>query len=300
MDRSRLPGYLAAAFAGALLVALAGGGLVGLGLLSAHAGSAPGTRVSASPGASGLPGPSAVAGGSFAPASPGGSPSAADSVAVLPATAPESLGRADAPVVVEVWADFQCPFCALFTHGLEPTVVREFVLPGTARLVFRDFAFLGPESTTAAVAARCAGEQGAFWRFHDLLFASQNGENQGTFSDAFMAQLASYLQLDAARFATCVKDPAIAQAVTQSRTEGERLGIAGTPSLRLVGPRQTILVGNLPTLPTLATDIDRLAHGLPVATPSPVPPASARPSAGASAAPGASGAARSPEPSASR
>jgi protein-disulfide isomerase len=292
VDRSRLPGYLAAALAGALLVALVGAGLLGLGLLSVHPRTEPDTEALSSPGASAIPG------GSPAPSYPGGSPSAADSVAVLPATAPESLGRADAPVVVEVWADFQCPFCALFTHGLEPTVVREFVLPGTARLVFRDFAFLGPESTTAAVAARCAGEQGAFWRFHDLLFASQNGENQGTFSDSFMAQLAGYLQLDATRFAACVKDPTIAQAVTQSRTEGERLGIVGTPSLRLVGPRQTLLVGSLPTLPTLATDIERLAHGLPVATPTPT--ASARPSAGASANPVASGAAASPAPGASR
>ncbi len=294
MDRSRLPGYLAAALAGALAVVVVGGGLLSLGLLAVQPRS--GTPSSATAGASlGQAAGSAGPGGSTSSSVSSSSP-AASQVSTVPASAPESLGRADAPVVVEVWADFQCPFCGLFTHGLEPTLVREFVLPGTARLVFRDFAFLGAESTTAAVAARCAGQQGAFWRFHDLLFASQNGENQGTFSDALMTQVARYLQLDTAKFDACVKEPAIAQAVADSRAEGERLGIVGTPTLRIVGPRQTLLLGSMPTLPTLATAIDRLAKGLPVPTPAP--------SASTSSAPGASGPsgapASSPAPSASR
>ncbi len=303
MDRSRLPGYLAAGLVGALVVVIAGGALAGAGVLSVRTGSAgsspspalasgapAGSPSSASPGAPG-------AGGSAAP----GASSGAGSVPVLPATAPESAGSASAPVVVEIWADFQCPFCDLFTRVLEPTLLREFVVPGTARLVFRDFAFLGPESLTAAVAARCAGKQGQFWSFHDLLFASQNGENQGTFSDALMTQMARYLQLDATAFETCVKDPSVAAAVEESRTEGEAVGIQGTPSLRIVGPKQTVLLGSMPTIPVLATTIDRMAHGLPAPTPAPAP--SATPGASGSASPVASGsgpAAASVAPSASR
>ncbi len=139
--------------------------------------------------------------------------------------------------MVEGWADFQCPFCGLFTHGLEPTTVREFVPAGTARLVFRAFPFLGPASMTAAVAARCARQQGTFGRFRDLRFASQNGENQGTFNDALMAQLARYLGLDATACSTCVRDPSIARAVDASRAQVEasraqveQLGVAGTPT----------------------------------------------------------------------
>ena len=293
MERSRLPGYLAAALVGALAVVVVGGGLLSAGLLAAR----PASSTSASASAGGSPGPvaaSVVPGGSGAPSS-----SAGTAQAVLPASAPESVGRADAPVVMEVWADFQCPFCGLFAHGLEPTILREFVLPGTARLVFRDFAFLGPESTTAAIAARCAGQQGAFWSFHDVLFASQNGENQGTFSDSLMTQIASYLQLDTTKFEACVKDPAIAQAVEDSRAVGEQLGIKGTPTLRLVGPRQTVLLGSMPTLPNLAGTIERLSKGQPVATPAPSVPAP--PAPGASEAPGASGhSGSSPAPGASR
>ncbi len=284
MDHSRVPGYLAAGLVGALVVLVAGGALAGTGLVTVRTGS-----TGSSPSAAAASGASAGA-PSQASSSPAGAGSAAPGasggpVPVLPATAPESVGSATAPVVVEIWADFQCPFCGLFTHGLEPTLLREFVVPGTARLVFRDFAFLGPESLTASVAARCAGQQGAFWSFHDLLFASQNGENQGTFSDALMTQMARYLQLDVPAFDTCVKDPSVAAAVEQSRAEGEALGIQGTPSLRIVGPKQTVLLGSMPTIPVLAATIDRMAHGLPAPTPAPT----ARPGASGTAAPAASG-----------
>ncbi len=267
MQWGKLRGYVAAAAVGAASVLLVGGALLALGLGAAPTGSpiAQGTAAPTGSGNRAAASGGAISSGSTVP------PGTAHAVATLPASDPQSLGDADAPVVVEVWADFQCPFCGVFTHGLEPTIVREFVLAGTARLVFRDFPFLGPESMTAAVAARCAGQQGAFWRFHDLLFASQNGENQGTFSDALMAQLARYLQLDATAFSSCVRDPGIARAVEASRAEGERLGIAGTPTLRIIGPRQTVQLASLPRLPTLVATIDRLAHGLPAPTPISMP-----------------------------
>ena len=93
-----------------------------------------------------------------------------------------AIGSPDAPVVVEIWEDFQCPACSRFTQTVEPSVVERFVPSGDVRVVYRDFAFLGTESIDAAVAARCAGEQGAFWSYHDWLYANQNGENAGWFS----------------------------------------------------------------------------------------------------------------------
>jgi protein-disulfide isomerase len=285
VERDRLPGYLAAALGGALVLAVLLGlgavlGLVGAGT-NGGAGS-PGGSTAVSQAPAGASGPA-----SALPSAAGAAASAAaaSAVATLPASDPQSIGRADAPVVVEVWADFQCPFCGLYAHGLEPSILRTLVMPGTARLVFRDFAFLGTESTTAAVAARCAGQQGAFWQFHDLLFASQNGENQGTFSDTLMSQMAVYLDLDSAKFAACVKDPAVAAAVTESRVAGQEVGVRGTPTLRIIGPRQTVRLDAMPTLPTLMTTIDRLARGLPPPTPLPTAspaPSASNPGAGAS------------------
>ena len=94
---------------------------------------------------------------------------------------------------------------------------RAFVLPGTVRVIFRDFAFLGQESTDAAVAARCAGRQdpGAYWRYHDLLFAAQQGENQGTFTRANLVTFAGLAALDATSFTACLDDPSVAKAVAR-------------------------------------------------------------------------------------
>jgi protein-disulfide isomerase len=282
MERTRLPGYVAAGLGGALVVAILVGLAAGAGFIAAgtgNAASAPATVASTG----GSAGASAAQS-----AGPVASGNAAASVATLPATDPQSIGRADAPVVVEVWADFQCPYCGLFAHGIEPSVLRAFVVPGTARLVFRDFAFLGAESVTAATAARCAGQQGAFWQFHDLLFASQNGENQGAFSDSLMTQMAAYLDLDATKFAACQADPSVTGALEASRTAGQAAGIKGTPTIRIIGPKQTVRLDTMPTLPVLEATIDRLARGLP--PPTPAPTATPQPSAsGDATAPAASG-----------
>jgi protein-disulfide isomerase len=283
MERTRLPGYVAAGLGGALVVAILVGLAAGTGLIAAG----PGSGGAAPTAATSAGGSAAASGAQSTGARASGDASV---VATLPATDPQSIGRADAPVVVEVWADFQCPYCGLFTHGLEPSVLRTFVVPGTARLVFRDFAFLGAESTTAATAARCAGQQGAFWQFHDLLFASQNGENQGAFSDSLMTQMAAYLDLDATKFAACQADPSVASALEASRTAGQAAGIKGTPTIRIIGPKQTVRLDTMPTLPVLEATIDRLARGLP--PPTPAPTATPAPSAsGGATAPSAASAA---------
>ena len=67
-----------------------------------------------------------------------------------------------------------------------------------------DFAFLGQESFWAANAARCAGEQGKFWEYHDYLYNSQRGENQGAFSKNNLKSFAGALNLDGGKFNACL------------------------------------------------------------------------------------------------
>ena len=91
------------------------------------------------------------------------------------------LGDADAPVAIEVWEDFQCPYCQAFTFQIEPALVERFVGTGQASLTFRQLPFLGEESRWAAVAASLAAEQDLFWPFHDYLFSNLLGENVGSY-----------------------------------------------------------------------------------------------------------------------
>jgi protein-disulfide isomerase len=150
-----------------------------------------------------------------------------------------ALGDADAPVTVEVWADFQCPYCALFTQYVEPQIVSTYVETGKVRLVFRDLAFLGEESRWAAVAARLAEEQDAFWPFHDYLFANQQGENKGSFSLERLREIAGRIGLDRSAFEAGLELQAARQLFAEIRAEFEadatRLGIHSTPTVVVNG-----------------------------------------------------------------
>lgn len=212
-----------------------------------------------------------------APASPGVSPEPSPAArTVLPADG-SSLGLPSALVTIEVWADYQCPYCGLQAHGIEPSIVRDQVATGAARLVFRDFAFLGPESTDAAVAARCAEAQGRFWDYHDLLFASQQGENQGGFARKNLLGLGRFSGLDEAAFTACLDDPSIAKAVADETAEGRGHGIESTPTLRISGPGGTVLLAGVKDAAAITAAVLRAA--VPAASPagSTAPGASATP-----------------------
>jgi protein-disulfide isomerase len=210
---------------------------------------------------------------------PAPSPSPAPNAADGP-----SLGSQSAPVTIGFWADYQCPFCRLEALVFGGSLERAFVLPGVARIVYHDFAFLGQESIDAAVAARCAGNQdpGAYWRYHDLLFASQQGENQGAFARANLVALANIASLDVTTFSACLADPAQAKAVADETAQGKALGVVSTPTLRIVGPGGTrVLTGFSDSWATIRDAVDAVLAPQPSASPGP---------AGGSAAPASSAA----------
>ena len=233
-------------------------------------------------------------------ASPGsGSPGTARPAGAGIAVDGKVMGRADAPVTIEIWSDFQCPFCALFTHTQEPELVRGPVAAGEVRLVYRDYAFLGQESQDAAVAASCAADQDAFWLFADFLYGTQQGENQGRFSAEFLASLAEFIGLDLTKYGSCVADPAKQTEIVASTQEGVKIGIASTPTLRIIGPVSTELVTGFKPWPELLKSLDRVTGRAP-ATPRPTPTPAVTPAPAPSAAPTAapSPAVSTPSPSA--
>jgi protein-disulfide isomerase len=181
---------------------------------------------------------------------------------------PQELAVGDPTVTVEVWSDFQCPACRLWARQVEPDVVEEFVRPGTIRLVYRDFAFLdggnrSGESQQAAAAARCAGEQGAFWPYHDYLYENQDGENDGAFRRERLDLIATTLELDMDAFGACMASDAPFEAVTASLAAGQQAGVRSTPTVAVNGVLQP--AGALP-ITDLRTAIDK---ALAAASPTP-------------------------------
>jgi protein-disulfide isomerase len=143
-------------------------------------------------------------------------------------------GQASAPVVIEEWADFQCPACGQFARSTEPALLANYVAKGQVAIVFHHMAFLGLESNWAAEAAECAGEQGKFFEYHDKLYASQAGENRGAFSKDNLKRFGTEIGL-APPFAACVDSGRYAQAVRDDTKVGEGRGVNATPTLFING-----------------------------------------------------------------
>ena len=157
-----------------------------------------------------------------------------------------TLGNSNAKVTLVMYEDFQCVFCGAVA-GFQPSliqslkqrdpnwtpfmpyVINNYIKNGDVQLVYRDYAFLGPESTESAEAARCAGDQGKFWEYHDYLFAHQGGENQGNFSNKNLESFAKGLGLNTTAFNQCLDGSKYAQAVAESKAEGDNAGVTGTP-----------------------------------------------------------------------
>ena len=140
------------------------------------------------------------------------------------------LGNPEAPVTLVEFADFQCPFCGKYFKETLPRVKDAYIKTGQVKFIFRDFAFLGEESFRAAEAARCAGEQGKFWDYHDYLYGHQKGENEGAFSDANLKKFADVLKLDRTLFDACFDSGKYRDAVERESMLGKELGVSGTPT----------------------------------------------------------------------
>jgi protein-disulfide isomerase len=116
---------------------------------------------------------------------------------------------------------------------VEDQIVKAYVVPGKLRFEYRHFPIIGSESLAAAEAAECAADQGKFWPYHDLLFASQSGENQGAFARPRLQSFAQQLGLDLSAFAGCLDSGTHRQAIMQQMREGQQLGVRGTPAFFL-------------------------------------------------------------------
>src|SRR3989338_542935 len=92
----------------------------------------------------------------------------------------------------------------MFARSASPQLIEEYVNTGKVRYVFKNFPFLGDESYYAAEAAECAGDQGKFWEYHDLLFARWQGEGVGTFLPGNLKRYGGELGLDTQAFAACL------------------------------------------------------------------------------------------------
>jgi len=181
-------------------------------------------------------------GGQIAAAQPTTAPSG-PAVVPTPATIPDdniagTLGDSDAPVRIVEYSDYQCPYCQ--RHSLEtlPQMMSQMIETGQVYYIFKDFPIesIHPQARAAANAARCAGDQDAYWQMHDALFESQNQwANQGAAVNEIFATLAADLALDVDSFNECVATGRHDTVVQASIDEALSLGVRSTPTFFIDG-----------------------------------------------------------------
>ncbi|BAG18094.1 MULTISPECIES: DsbA family protein [Streptomyces] len=156
-----------------------------------------------------------------------------------------AVGRADAPVVMIEYSDFQCPFCGRFARETEPELIRSYVDKGVLRIEWRNFPVFGEESEQAARAAWAAGQQKKFWDFHEVAFGEPRERNQGDFSTDKLVGMAREAGVgDIGRFRSDMASGAAHDAVRKDREEGYGLGVTSTPAFLING---TPVLGAQPT-----------------------------------------------------
>lgn len=156
-----------------------------------------------------------------------------------------SLGRKDAPVVLVVFSDFECPYC----QKASKTVAEAFAkYPGKVRLVFRQFPLsMHKNANGAAQAAMAAMEQGKFWEYSDLLFADQQALGRDQYLD-----YAKRLKLNTKRFSSALDNEKTQKRIDADIALGTSVNVKGTPTVFINGTR----CANPTSIESLSKDIE--------------------------------------------
>ncbi len=189
-------------------------------------------------------GGAAIVGGTGGAAQPGATAPTTNTNVMALGSRDAVLGSASAPVTMIEYGDYQCPFCGIqFFAQTEPQIIQNYVNTGKVKFVFRDFAFLGAESTAAANAAQCANDQSKMWAYHDALYTAKvaddqkgGSEDDGFFSTAELLKLGQQVGVpNMATFTSCVNSQTDLSIVNQEKTDATAQGVNSTPTFYING-----------------------------------------------------------------
>jgi len=136
------------------------------------------------------------------------------------------LGSKEAPLTVVEFTDYQCPFCQRFHTTSFGDLKKNYIDTGKVRFYSRDLPLdFHPNAMRAAQAARCANEQGQFWKLRDVMGANPNKLDM----DSLLADAAD-LKMDVKTFRACVESEKYKNAVQTDVMEAMKIGASGTPT----------------------------------------------------------------------
>jgi protein-disulfide isomerase len=146
------------------------------------------------------------------------------------------LGKARAEVTVTEFADLQCPFCGESAREELPKLVRRYVRPGRAKLVFQNLAFLGSDSLDGARMAAAAALQNRLWQFVYLVYRNQGEENSGWVNDAYLRRVAAGAGVHVKRAFADRRTPLVTAMLGQAKAAAKRGRVGETPTFLISRP----------------------------------------------------------------
>ena len=148
-----------------------------------------------------------------------------------------AMGDPNAPIKIEEFSDFQCPFCERFHEETEPLLQQYYIETGNVYFVYRsmgnwvsqNIGGARTESRDAIAAAYCAGDQNKFWDMHAHLFGNVLGEDVGSFTDKRLAAIAEVAGLNMDEFNACYESGKYLDRTQQDFDDGRAANVNGTP-----------------------------------------------------------------------
>ena len=144
------------------------------------------------------------------------------------------LGDPNSPITLIEFGDYQCHFCNVYFKNTGQKILENFVTTGKVKIIFKDFTIIGPDSINAAHGAHCANEQNKYWEYHNALYNNWAGENNGWASKENLVKYANDVKLDLESFSECMNSNNYRDVINQSNTDGQTLGISGTPAFFII------------------------------------------------------------------
>jgi protein-disulfide isomerase len=188
-----------------------------------------------------------------------------------------TMGDPNAPIKIEEFSDFQCPFCERFHQDTEPLLRQYYIDTGKVQFVYRSMGnFVSDniarakggaaktESRDAALAAYCAADQDKFWEMHAHLFANALGEDVGSFTDKRLKAIAETVGLDTATFNSCYDSGKYLDRIEQDSKDGLAANINGTPGFLVTytvnGEAKTKLIAGAQPFSSFQTELEAILN----------------------------------------
>jgi protein-disulfide isomerase len=158
----------------------------------------------------------------------------------------KAFGNPAAPITIELFSDFQCPSCRNLHITLLPSIMRDYVVPGKAYLVYKEFPLPMHNYSREAAAYACAAARvGKYEQVADALFQNQN--TWASNGNVFATVATALSPTEQKKVQTLAQDPAVVSEVQQDVLEGEREAVNQTPTMIIIkGGKKYPIAGALP------------------------------------------------------